>query len=458
MRLPIGQFNSRGDGASTFTVAQARARALQWSSIRRESNIVDLREHLVQLEADRLQSADVDRRQRADELQQREDKDRAATLARQRRLTVCQLFDEWRKADLQPRTRADGKRTGRVDAGQYVYNQFSRHVFPVIGAMAVEDVRKADLLALLDAQKAAGKMRTANMLLADLKQMLAFAQERELIAANPIANVKKSKVGGPSVQRDRNLSEEEIRLLAPVIVAANLSVRTSAAIWLALATAVRVGELMGAVWADTLPPDPKARAVHLRALQATADAKHLKLGLVNLETRTWYLPTTKNQRDHTIHLSTFALGVLHGLANVREAQKDSPAGGQSPWIFPARDARHPVSGNSFGKQLSDRQRDPSRRLTNRTKATTALCLPGGQWKAHDLRRTAGTMMARLGFGSDVINECLNHIQSDRMARVYIQDRRQADQRRAFDALGERLSELIAEAEPVGNVIPLRIVA
>jgi hypothetical protein len=50
-------------------------------------------------------------------------------------------------------------------------------------------------------------------------------------------------------------------------------------------------------------------------------------------------------------------------------------------------------------------------------------------------------MARLGFGSDVINECLNHMQQDRMAKVYIRDRRESEQVKAFDKLGEALNAL-----------------
>jgi len=94
-------------------------------------------------------------------------------------------------------------------------------------------------------------------------------------------------------------------------------------------------------------------------------------------------------------------------------------------------------------------------MQNRTKATEALSLPGGRWTAHDLRRTAATLMARLGFGSDTINECLNHMQSDRMARVYIQDRREADQVRAFDALGARLASLTGGEKAASNVVDLR---
>ena len=454
VRLPIGPFNKKGDGAASFTVAQARAKALQWSVLRRKHGITNLREHFAQFDADRLQALDIERQRLADEEHQRIEAAQAAQLAEQRRVTLRQVFDAWRTADLQPRIRADGKRIGRIDGGQYVFEQFTRHVFPAIGNMKLEDVRKADLLRLLDAQKSAGKMRTANVLLADLKQMFDFALEREVIDRNPLATVKKSKVGGSSVERDRVLTDDEIRLLTAAIADARMNVRSATAIWLTLATGVRVGELMGAVWANALPTDSKPRTARLSALHAVADAEGVKLGIVDAVARTWYLPTTKNQRSHTVHLSDFALQQVQVLNDHREVLTDSTTGQLTPWLFPATDNGKPVCVKSFGKQLADRQREPEERMSNRTKATTALMLPGGRWTAHDLRRTAATVMARCGFGSDTINECLNHIQADRMSRVYIQDRREADQVRAFDALGQRLAELTTGVV-VSNVVPLR---
>lgn len=84
----------------------------------------------------------------------------------------------------------------------------------------------------------------------------------------------------------------------------------------------------------------------------------------------------------------------------------------------------------LGKQLSDRQRIPERRLQRRTKATSAMLLPSGRWTAHDLRRAAATLMASLGIGGDVVNECLNHIIERRVRRTHIRDRRPIEQARA----------------------------
>lgn len=373
---------------------------------------------------------------------------------RERKLTVSQLFARWRETDLQPRVLADGKRVGRKDGGRYVLEQFERHVFHKIGDTPLDDLRKADLLALLDVPKASGKMRTANVLLADLKQMLDFATERELIPANPLALVKKSKVGGPSVERERKLSGSELQELVLALRQSRLSPRSSTAIWLVLASAVRVGELMGAVWADCLPTSARARSKRIDELRTVAERHNCKFGVVNLTERTWYLPDTKNQRDHTIHLSEFAVGKFTELLALREVLKDSPDGELSPWVFPATDNHNPVCIKSFGKQLADRQRGPNAPLKNRSVATDSLWLSGGRWTAHDLRRTAASLMSDLGFSGDVIDECLNHKIASKARRIYIRNRREADQRRAFDALGMWLHDLCAKSAGY-NVVPLR---
>lgn len=447
VRLLIGSYDPRGDGHSAFTVQQARDKGRDLSALYR-SGLRDLREHLQQVAEDQRQ-AEAAKRTALEEAE------RAAQMEAERRLTVRQVFDRWCQTDLQPAVRSDGKRTGRQDGGAYVRSQFERHVFPTIGDRAATEVRKSDLLALLDIQKSAGKLRTANVLLSDLKQMLDFALERELILANPLATVKKSKVGGAAVERDRVLSDDELRALPAAIASARLSPRSAAAIWLTLATGVRVGELMGAVWVQSLPTEPKAKAAHIDALRAMAEADEVKLGIIDTTARTWYLPTTKNQRDHRIHLSDFALEQLETLYQLREVLVDSPNGALTPWVFPATDNSRPVCVKSFGKQLADRQRQPEERMSGRSKNTQSLALEGGKWTAHDLRRTAATLMAKMGFSSDTINECLNHIQSDRMARVYIQDRRQAEQLLAFNALGARLAELCSGKVPASNVVPLK---
>jgi len=348
-----------------------------------------------------------------------------AALEATRRLTVRQLFDRWAATDLVPHTRADGKRTGRKDGGLYSREQFDRRIFPTLGAVHAVDVRKGDVLAILDAVKAEGKLRTCNVLLADLKQMLRFAVAREIIPHSPLETVTKRNAGGAETERERVLTLDDLRGLAGSLSAAGMHRRSVLAVWVILATGCRIGELMGAQW------------------------QH-----VDTSARTWHLPETKNERPHTIHLSAFALAQFEALAELKEADEQGKA---LPWVFPNTKGEGAVCVKSFGKQLADRQRPPERRMQHRSKATASLTLPGGKWTAHDLRRTAATIMAGLGVSGDVIDECLNHVIESRVRRTYIRDRRPVEQARAFDALGTRLSALIEGAE-VSNVVALRVAA
>lgn len=279
--------------------------------------------------------------------------------------------------------------------------------------------------------KAEGKLRTANVLFSDLKQMLRFALARDIIDRNPLETVLERDVGGTAVERDRVLSQDELRTLAASCASAALNPRSVEAIWFTLATGVRAGELMGAIWS--------ADNHRLDDLRAIADAGGVKLGVIDTEARTWHLYETKNQRDHTIHLSDFAMARV---AKLRELRVVDEQGKPCPWVFPSAKADGPVCVKSFGKQLADRQRPADKRLSHRAKDTTALLLPGGRWTAHDLRRTAATLMAELGISGDVIDECLNHIIENKVRRVYIRNRREDAQAVAFDALGKLLGEIV----------------
>lgn len=392
--LPIGMYDPKG--RSGLRLADARAKADQWSKLY-QCGIKDLREHFAQTETDRALAEEARRNQAERDAQQ-------ADLEQQRLLTIRQLFDRWAATELTPHTKADGKRSGRKDGGQYSRAQFERRIFPKLGDVAAVDVRKADLLAILDAVKAEGKLRTCNVLLTDLKQMFHFALAREIVDRNPLDTITKRQAGGAETERERVLSPDEVSALAKQLPRANMGNRSKFAIWLTLATGCRVGELMNARWDH-----------------------------IDMQARTWHLPDTKNQRPHTIHLSDFALGKFAALADLRETV---------PWVFPNTKSTAPVDVKTFGKQLSDRQRIPDKRLKNRTAATDSLMLPGGKWTAHDLRRTAATLMASLGVSSDVIDECLNHMIQSRVTRIYIRDRREAEQLKAFDALGGKLASLV----------------
>jgi integrase len=381
------------------------------------------------------------RAERRRDIEARQTAESSRRAALERRVSIRALFERWAAVDLAPRLTADGRRLGRKDGGSSTRALFERRVFPRLGHSAVEDVRRGDLLTLLDGAKAEGKLRTANVLLSDLKQMFRFALARDVVQRNPLDTVNKRDVGGPSVERDRVLSIGEVRQLSDALVPSELQTRFVAGVWLILSTGVRVGELLGATWADADQDSEDLRTI--------GDQADVKVGFVDLARGTWHIPVTKNQRSHTIHLSDFAREQFKQLEALRKSRSDTTPS-LSPWVFSNDSGDGPVGVKSLGKQLSDRQRDAKGPLRGRSKSTTSLSMPGGRWTAHDLRRTAATFMAALGVSGDVIDECLNHVIESRVRRTYIRDRRIVQQRQAFDALGKFLDGLVQANSPTSS--------
>ena len=401
--LPIGKYHPKGN-AGGITLAQAYKKAAELSTLY-QSGVRDMREHFTEIEAQKSIAIETKKEEVAAAKA-------AEELAVLQRITVKALFTRWAAVELQPHFRADGKRLGRKDGGQYTKEQFERRVFGPLGDKEAKSVTKADIFLILDETKKAGKLRTGNMLLADLKQMFRFALAREIVDRNPLDTITKREVGGANVERSRVLDEAEIRALGAALKNAGMTRRSEIAVKLILATGCRISELMGATW------------------------EH-----VDFVALTWHLPETKNQRTHTIHLSSYAKQLFLQLFELRTSDT-KPGEKPLPWVFPNKSKKGSVCIKSFGKQLSDRQRPPEKQMVNRTSSTEALTLQGGHWTAHDLRRTTATTMAILGVSTDVIDECLNHVIASKVARVYIHNRRLGQQAEAFDLLGSKLEEWI----------------
>jgi integrase len=325
------------------------------------------------------------------------------------RITVTDLFERWATVEL----------IRRKDGGKEIRRMFEKDVLPLIGTLAVEDVRKGHVTAVTDALLARGVTRMAKMIFSLIRQMFRFAVDRDIIEADPTAAIRKAKIGGKDVERDRVLSEDEIRALHRQIPSAGLLHTTEAALWLALATSCRIGELLRAEW------------------------RH-----VRLDEREWFIPAdnSKNGRPHTIHLSDFTLRHFAALQAIN---------GTSQWCFPNRDDSAHVCVKTVTKQLGDRQRGDATPMSRRSPYTNALALPGGKWTPHDLRRTGATLMTALGVLPEVAEKCLNHTEESRVKRTYQRHSYDAEKREAWRLLGERLELLTRGGDNIVTLNPRR---
>ncbi len=343
---------------------------------------------------------------RADQAQKlaTQEKRLADAEAQAARKTVSQLFEDWAAIDLKK----------RKDGGAEIRRAFAKDVLPKIGKLAVEDVKKSHVMAVLDALLSRGVGRMAKRTLADMRQMFRFAEMREIIESDPTAKIEKSRIGGKDTERDRILSESEIKELRDKLPNGRFLHSTELALWIQLSTCCRIGEILSAKWDH-----------------------------VDFDNSTWRIPegNSKNGKAHDVYLSAFAIGKFRKLKEIN---------GASEWCYPDRTGTKAVCPKTITVQIRDRQRGKA--LSNRSSAPEALKLSGGEWTPHDLRRTGATMMARLGILPAVVEKCLNHTEQNRVLRTYQHHAYDNEKREAWRLLGDRL-ELLLNAT-ANNVITL----
>jgi integrase len=224
----------------------------------------------------------------------------------------------------------------------------------------LDEVKRSDIVKVLDDIIASGAPFRANRALAAIKKLFAWSLDRGLIEINPIAGIRPPT---KERSRDRVLSDGEIGRLWSA--SEELGYPFGPLLQLLLLTAQRRGEVAKMRWSH-----------------------------VDFERRIWTIPSeaAKNGRAHEVPLSDMVLDVFRGL----------PTFVRSDFVFTTT-GRSPISG--FGRMK--RNLDAKMGVTG--------------WRLHDLRRTAASGMARLGTAPHVIEKVLNHVSGtiSGVAAVYI---------------------------------------
>lgn len=389
VRLPIGSYNK--DGIKGLTVKSARKKARELSDLYL-SGITDLREYLD------VKQATITAQYEKELAQLEQEKLEANALAEElaSRQSVRDLFEHWIKIDI----------VNRKDGGAEVRRMFEKDVLPFIGNMYVEDIKKGHIIEVTDALLTRKVQRMARVIFSLLRQMFRFALDRDLIEQDPTATIRKARVFGKDNERERVLTEEEIKLLSQALPNAGLLLTTQLAVWITLGTCCRIGELLSARW------------------------QH-----IDFTKKTWLIPAenSKNGKSHTIYLSDFVLKQFQSLYNIN---------GEYEWCYPNTKKDNAVCPKTVTKQLTDRQRLSSNEiLSNRSKKADALLLPNGKWTPHDLRRTGATLMTSLGVLPEVAERCLNHVEENKIKRTYQRYSYAKEMQEAWNILGCFISDL-----------------
>ena len=317
---------------------------------------------------------DLPAREKSERQEKRKTEARAQTLA--------DLLDEYVERYCKPNQRR-WKLTERM---------FDAHVKPSIGKRPVMELRRADIVELLDElQNGKGLRAQVNRVRSQIRAALNWAVEREYLDSNPAAAVKKRKI---EARRDRVLSDNELR-----------------AIWRA---------------ADRLS-DPSRSLVKAWILtgQRRDEVRCMTWSEIDLSRAVWTIPAARNKgkRDHDIPLSPAMVVLLKAL----------PRHGNP--VFTTGRAQ-PYGGTKRLKEILDRDSGVT------------------GWTFHDLRRTASTGMAALHVSQDTIDRVLNHAKST-LAGTYNRHAYSDEKRRALEAWADRVAFIVDDAGAAANAVNLR---
>jgi integrase len=231
-------------------------------------------------------------------------------------------------------------------------------------------------------QRGSGIM--ANRTLALIRKIFNFGVQRDIVDTNPCSGLTRPAV---EQQRDRVLTDDEIRSLwracdtEPAWVAG--------AIRLYLVTAQRKEEVLVMRWDE-----------------------------IDLTTGWWTIPAerSKDGLAHRVPLSPAAIGILQGLRH---------RGQSSEFVFSS--AKSNAALTTIQKTIL--------RLRART---------GIDFRLHDLRRTAASMMTGMGINRLVVSKILNHVERG-VTSIYDRHSYDREKREALDAWAERLDAIVTNS-------------
>ena len=303
---------------------------------------------------------------------------------------------------------ADHLKTLRT--GTAVEAAVRRHVFPALEHRPMREIRRSEVLALVNKLKKESPI-SANRVLAYLKTFFAWALENELVDDSPAASIKRP-VAEKDRQRDRVLADWEIQ-----------------AIWRACGEVGAFG---------------RAFRFMLATGQRRSEVGAMTWGEIDRKEASWTLgrARTKAKRAHQVPLSDLAMSILADCPRIGDFVFASGRSGKD---------LGPVALSGWGK-AKERLDELARRHANASALMDGREEPEEieDWRLHDLRRTCATHMARLGVDRIVISKILNHSEGG-VTSIYDRHRYDAEKRRALELWGQRL-QAIAEGRDDGNVV------
>ena len=258
-------------------------------------------------------------------------------------------------------------------------------VLPAWGQRKASDVRRRDVVLLLDQIVARGAPIQANRVLALVRKMFNWAISRDLLEHSPCTQVR---APGKEHPRERVLTTEEL-----------------VAVWTAFTALPPVWEVY--------------MKVTLLTAQRSGEVRTMQWDDIDLAAAWWTIPgvQVKNGLAHRVPLTASVLALLHQLRS---------AVGSTPCVFPSpKLQQRPITNVDVMARMVVRQ--------------TGIC-----YHTHDLRRTAASHMTSMGISRLVVAKILNHAEPG-VTKVYDRHSYDAEKRQALEAWGAQVLALVAQA-------------
>jgi integrase len=266
-----------------------------------------------------------------------------------------------------------------------------RIVYPVLGSRLMTEVKRSDVVRLLDAVEDERGPIMANRTLALIRRVMNWYASRSDEFRSPIVR----GMARPEQSRDRVLTDEELRAVwkatEPSLYPGAPSSAFCALIRFLLLTSARRSEAVGLRWAE-------------------------------IDGGIWTLPAARNKTGVELArpLSSAALAVVGAQPRLCE------------FVF-SRNGQGAMGGIAEMK--------------------AALSYASGVkgWTLHDLRRTARSLMSRAGVHSDHAELCLGHVLPG-IRQVYDRHKYVEEKRIAFEKLATLIAGIV---DPQPNIVSIR---
>jgi integrase len=290
--------------------------------------------------------------------------------------TLKAICEDWLTREGGMKRDADGNArfSGNLRSAKERLQTFERLVYmETIAGRQIDEIRRSELVKLLDKIEDKNGPRMAHVTLAYLSKVFNWHASRDDNFRSPIVRGM-GRVKPRERTRERTLTDEEIRDVWNGLDAARRAddipdcyVRLIRAL---LFTAARRGEL-----ADTSWPEAEYLDRHdYRGDVLTIPASRMK-----------------GKRDHAVPLTPVVLALMGEKSKRPKAH---------PFVFSTTGGVRPFSGFSKAKTALDKHIAELRKKDGRDP------MPG--WVVHDLRRTAKTLMTRAGVRPDISERVLAH--------------------------------------------------